>query len=129
MDSYSEPVTDVTIHPCVRCGACCATFRVLFDPAEIDDPNYLVPKEWTEKVDERTRAIQGTNEARPRCVALAGKIGVSVGCSIYLRRPSCCREFKPSFEDGKRNERCDFARRGKGLRPLQLSDWTKNRNF
>jgi len=114
----SEPV-----HPCVKCGACCGTFRVLFEPAEHSDPRYLVPKDLSEKVDTATRAMLGTNESKPRCVALGGRIGVSVGCTVYANRPSCCREFKPSFEDGTRNERCDFARRNKGLRPLRPSDY------
>jgi Fe-S-cluster containining protein len=119
-----EPfVASEPIHPCVKCGACCGTFRVLFEPAEHSDPRYLVPKDLTEKVDGSTRAMLGTNETKPRCVALGGRIGVSVGCTVYANRPSCCREFKPSFEDGTRNERCDFARRNKGLRPLKASDY------
>jgi len=114
-----------SIHPCVRCGACCATFRVLFDRAELDSASFNVPKDLTEKVDELKLAILGTNEARPRCLALSGRIGHAVGCTIYLQRPSCCRDFKPSYEDGIRNTRCDFARRGKGLKPLTMSDWEK----
>ena len=112
------------LHPCVNCGACCATFRVLFDPVEMEPGPYHVPKDLTEKVDATTRAMLGTNDAKPRCVALSGRIGHEVGCSIYLRRPACCREFKPSFENGQRNPRCDFARRGKGLRPLRPSDYS-----
>ncbi len=122
MDSL-ESVSADPVHPCVKCGACCGTFRVLFDPAEIKDEKYLVPKDLTEKVDDSTRAMLGTNESKPRCVALGGRIGHSVGCMVYLNRPSCCREFKPSYEDGQRNERCDFARRNKGLRPLKPSDY------
>jgi Fe-S-cluster containining protein len=84
-----------------------------------------VPKELTEKVNATTRALLGTNEQKPRCVALQGRIGHNVECTIYMRRPACCREFKPSFEDGTKNPRCDDARRGKGLRPLRPSDYPK----
>lgn len=106
------------------CGACCGTYRVLFSRTETQPSSLHVPKELTEKVDGETLAMMGTNQMKPRCVALLGKIGKEVGCSIYLNRPSCCREFKPSFEDGQRNPRCDQARQGKGLKPLRLSDWT-----
>ncbi|MBX3020114.1 MAG: YkgJ family cysteine cluster protein [Bdellovibrionales bacterium] len=121
MDSL-EP-TSTPIHPCVKCGACCATYRVLFDPTETQPDSLNVPKELTEKVAPDSLAILGTNTAKPRCVALSGNIGKSVGCSIYLRRPSCCRDFKPSYEDGIRNPRCDEARRGKGLKPLRPKDY------
>ncbi len=123
MDSSLEIAQ--AIHPCVKCGACCATFRVLFEPAETKADSLNVPKDLTEKVDQNTLAILGTNQTRPRCVALGGHIGKSVGCTIYERRPSCCREFKPSYEDGIKNPRCDFARKGKGLRPLRPSDYPK----
>jgi uncharacterized protein len=121
MDSVE--VVAEAIHPCVKCGACCGTYRVLFDPAEIKDEAYKVPKELTEKVDEKNLAMMGTNQHKPRCIALGGHIGKSVGCTIYLNRPSCCREFRASFEDGQRNPRCDEARRGKGLKPLSPRDY------
>ena len=28
-----------------------------------------------------------------RCIALTGRVGVSVGCSIYESRPAACRSF------------------------------------
>lgn len=115
MDSIKVSETE---HPCVRCGACCGTYRVLFAHSEIKTAPYNVPADLTEKVDSDNLAMIGTNEVKPRCVALAGSIGKRVECTIYNRRPSCCREFKPSFEDGVRNPRCDQARRGKGLKPL-----------
>jgi Fe-S-cluster containining protein len=30
-----------------------------------------------------------------RCVALTGKVGCNVGCSIYHNRPNACRAFVP----------------------------------
>lgn len=121
MDSLE--VTKEWIHPCVKCGACCGTYRVLFDVTELKDEAYKVPKDLTEKVEGSTLAMMGTNQHRPRCIALGGRIGKSVSCTIYSNRPSCCREFQASFEDGQRNPRCDEARRGKGLKPLSLHDY------
>lgn len=118
-------MADGWVHPCVRCGACCGTYRVLFDASEIKSEDYKVPKELTEKVGDGQLAIIGTNEAKPRCVALQGRIGHSVSCGIYANRPSCCREYRASFEDGTRNPRCDEARRGKGLKPLRASDYVR----
>jgi len=119
MDSYSEPIT----HPCVRCGACCGTYRVLFPLEDLEPSSFHVPKELTEKASTTERAMMGTLDPKPRCVASQGRIGHSVSCAIYSRRPGCCREYKASYEDGTRNPRCDEARKGKGLRPLRLSDW------
>jgi len=96
---------------------------VLFDPSEIEVSSYHVPSEFTEIAAPNQRAMMGTNQLRPRCVALAGKIGEAVSCSNYDRRPSCCREFVPSFENGVRNRRCDKARQSKGLKPLKPEDW------
>ncbi len=111
------------LHPCVTCGACCATYRVLFDPIETKSESVHVPKELTEKVDATTLAMLGTNQPQPRCLALQGKIGKSVGCTIYHNRPNCCREYTASYENGLKNPRCDEARRGKALRPLKPSDY------
>jgi uncharacterized protein len=93
----------------------------LFPVQELE--SLKVPKDVTEKIDTTTRVMMGTNQPKPRCVALAGRIGVEVGCSIYNQRPTCCREFVPSYENGKRNPRCDQARKGKGLKALSPSDW------
>ncbi|SLM63139.1 Ferredoxin [Dickeya aquatica] len=39
-------------------------------------------------------------------------------CRIYASRPSPCREFSPSGENGQRNEACDRARAAYGLPAL-----------
>lgn len=111
------------LHPCLSCGACCSYFRVLFDVQEMTDPQYSPPSDYVVKVDETTNAMMGTLEQRIRCVALSGKIGESVQCSIYENRPSCCRGFSASYENGQRNRRCDKARLSKGLRALEPKDW------
>jgi uncharacterized protein len=71
------------------------------------------------------RAMKGTEKTPPRCVALGGTLGVNVGCDVYERRPSPCREFAPSWEAGVPNPACDAARRHLGLRPLAPSDWIR----
>lgn len=118
-----EPVAKPAIHPCVQCGACCTFFRVQFQAIELRTPGLDVPSEYTERYDQEHLVMMGTNQQRPRCVALGGRIGREVTCSIYARRPSCCRDFRASFEDGRRNPRCDDARKSKGLRPLTALDY------
>ncbi len=105
-------------HPCILCGACCATFRVSFYWAE------PVPENLTEKLTEFYACMKGTNDRQsPRCVALGGELGKEVACSIYEQRPTPCRSFEASLENGSPNERCDRARVGKGLEPLKAEDW------
>ena len=62
----------------------------------------------------------GDQQQVPRCNALDGEIGKAVSCSIYLNRPSPCREFDQSGENGLRNEACDRARERYGLPPLPV---------
>ncbi len=111
-------------NPCQSCGACCAHFRVSFywREAEPADGSFSVPVELTEDVSPHHRCMKGTNQKHyNRCVALAGKVGTEVSCSIYLHRPSPCRDFSYSYENGKRNPRCDEARGAYGLPPLRPS--------
>jgi Fe-S-cluster containining protein len=112
-------------NPCVSCGACCSYFRVLFwwrETSEKGGEN--VPDPLTEEVDQIRQCMKGTNAKHaPRCVALKGKVGDRAVCSIYANRPSPCRDFKASFENGERYKRCDEARIAHGLKPLALSDW------
>lgn len=112
------------IHPCLTCGACCATFRVSFYWAEIEGEGG-VPAELTVPVTPFRAAMDGTHRANPRCVALDGQLGASVRCTIHPRRPTPCREFAASYEDGTPHERCDEARARHGLAPLQPSSWAR----
>ncbi|TDR30821.1 YkgJ family cysteine cluster protein [Hydromonas duriensis] len=99
---------------CIACGACCATFRVSFYWAETDaHPDGAVPVELTEPVSAHFVAMRGTNQARPRCIALQGDIGQPAGCGIYAQRSSTCREFEMG------DARCAQARAGFGLPPLE----------
>ena len=106
------------MHPCLSCGACCAALRVSFYWAE------PVPEAVTEPIGPFRAAMRGTNQKPPRCVALEGTVGEAVRCTIYADRPSPCREFAASWEDGERNERCDEVRARHGLPPLTAESWT-----
>lgn len=110
-------------HPCLRCGACCAYFRASFYWGETVSLGGTVPDELVEQVTPFLVAMKGTNEVKPRCVALSGEIGGEIGCSIHPVRASVCRDFPPSYEDGTPNERCDKARVLHGLPPLTPDDW------
>lgn len=110
-------------HPCQKCGACCALYRVSFHWSETLSESHNVPPDSTVSVSPHHLAMKGTNAAKPYCQALEGIIGESVSCRIYAHRPSCCREFSASFENGIENKTCAEARLAKGLTPLTLADW------
>ena len=112
------------LHPCLRCGACCAHFRVVFHWSETEA--FLggkVPLELTEKLDHHRVAMRGTNTSRPRCAALQGVVGEAAHCRIYSQRPSVCREVQPSWEFGALSAQCDEARLAHGLMVLRPGDW------
>ena len=111
-------------HPCLSCGACCAFFRVSFHWSETLNESYGVPDALTEKISPHSLAMIGTNQKIIRCQSLSGFIGEEVKCKIYENRPSPCRSFSASFENGEVDERCDRARTGNGLSPLKLADWS-----
>lgn len=110
-------------HPCVSCGACCAFFRVSFYHGEVGARG--IPEDLVTPVTPFHAAFKGTtSKTNCRCVALQGSIGhFGTTCAIYESRPSVCRDFIPSFEDGMPNEHCDRARAAHGLKPLAPSDW------
>ncbi|HAU4330576.1 YkgJ family cysteine cluster protein [Citrobacter freundii] len=106
------------LNPCMTCGACCAFFRVSFYWSEGDDADGVVPAQLTEQVSPFLRCMTGTNQPRPRCVALCGTPGQSAHCTIYENRPTTCREFAMTGENGGVNEACNRARTYYGLPPL-----------
>ncbi len=120
-----------SLHPCQTCGACCASFRVSFHWREAeanhdDEFDHSVPQEYTEDLDLNQRCMKGTNaKHNPTCIALMGRVGESAHCIIYQNRPSPCRNFSASFENGHENKRCDEAREKHGLRPLTRKDFPK----
>lgn len=111
------PLGPAWTHPCRTCGACCASFRVSFYWAE------PVPVQLTQRITPLFVAMKGTAAPPRRCVALDGAIGVDSTCTIYDDRPSPCREFAASMENGEPNDRCDAARARHGLPPLTNRDW------
>jgi len=106
------------VSPCIQCGACCVTFRVSYYWGE------EVPEEYFQETNQMFRSLKSTKdkEGRLRCNALTGEIGKEVSCKIYENRPSPCRDFSYSYENGIKEERCDRARVGVGLLPLEKSD-------
>jgi Fe-S-cluster containining protein len=101
---------------CQACGACCASFRVDFHPAELAGGAFAwgqgVPREMAVPVTPAIVRLRGTDAAVPRCVALEGTIGQSVRCGVYEARPSPCREFDIS------HDACARARHRHGLPTL-----------
>jgi hypothetical protein len=114
------------IHPCQRCGACCAAFRVAFHWSEAAPHAPEGPDEaLTVKVRPFEVAMRGTEGgAAPRCVALQGEVGRHVACGIYVRRPSPCRALQAAWEHGEPSPQCDRARARHGLPPLTPADFT-----
>ena len=94
-------------NPCLRCGACCATYRVSFYWAEAEQ--HGLPDSLIEKVSPWHACMAGTGQPEPRCHALAGVIGQSVSCRVYSQRPSPCRELQPG------EDKCNRARARHGL--------------
>lgn len=118
------------IHPCLNCGACCASFRVQFywREAEASNVDWQVPKDYVQDLDDQSRCMQGTNKNHNiKCKALIGKIGENASCSIYENRPSPCRKFQASYENNEHNPRCDLARAKHGLKALCKTDWLEYR--
>lgn len=113
------------MHPCMTCGACCATYRVAFHwlETETSATGEGVPLALTEALDPHRLVMRGTRVAPTRCVALAADIGRAARCTIYDQRPSVCREVAASWEFGQASTQCDRARLAHGLTPLTRADW------
>lgn len=111
-------------HPCLSCGACCATYRVAFHWLEADDAvDGGVPVALTERIDPHRLCMHGTRAGPVRCVALDATVGVRSRCSIHPRRPSVCRDVDASWEFGVPSAQCDKARTAHGLPVLTAADW------
>lgn len=111
-------------HPCLTCGACCATFRVGFHWSETDLAlGGTVPADLTERLDPHRVAMRGTWQQKPRCIALDAQIGARARCSIHAIKPSVCREVPASWEFGTASAQCDNARIAHGMAVLTPADW------
>jgi uncharacterized protein len=102
-------------HPCLTCGACCASFRVDFSACETQAGGGDVPDGLAVEVTGHTARMRGTDHAQPRCAALTGKVGARAACGIYEWRPSPCREFEAG------SDACERARRRFQLPPLDAA--------
>lgn len=120
VSTYSSPATQGAarpltrmavdrVHPCLECGACCASFRVDFAADENEANGGRVPQGLAVEVTASTCRMRGTDHARPRCAALVGRVGVQACCGIYEWRPSPCREFEAG------SDACNIARARHGL--------------
>ncbi|MBL0090400.1 MAG: YkgJ family cysteine cluster protein [Ideonella sp.] len=105
---------------CLRCGACCASFRVDFSVEELQSDGGTVPAGLADVLSRHLARMRGTDHARPRCAALVGVVGVEASCGIHEWRPSPCREFGLRAPHGLGDEACDRARARHGLPPLRL---------
>ncbi|MCG6909007.1 MAG: YkgJ family cysteine cluster protein [Deltaproteobacteria bacterium] len=107
------------VNPCMRCGACCAAFIVRFPAVEMmHDNGGWVPEAFATSIDGSICAMKGTELKHKRCTALEGQIGHRVTCTIYVSRPTVCRSFEASWQEGARNYHCDRARALYGLAPF-----------
>lgn len=77
-----------------------------------------VPMALAEPIGPATARMRGTDQAKPRCAALVGTVGVQARCGIHEWRPSPCREFGLRAPMGIGDEACDAARRRHGLPAL-----------
>jgi Fe-S-cluster containining protein len=116
-------------HPCLSCGACCASFRVALHWSEAEPAlGGVVPRNLVESLRMHELAMLGTSQANPRCIALDARIGHWSRCSIYPLRPGACRDVVASWESGAVNTQCDRARRQHGLAALTPQDWLDTGN-
>lgn len=107
-----------TDNPCLRCGACCASFRVDFAREELQSEGGHVPDGLCVDLTANLCRMRGTDHAQPRCAALTGQVGLQAGCGICEWRPSPCREFGLRAPLGLGDDACAVARARHGLPPL-----------
>ena len=105
------PETD---HPCLSCGACCASYRVDFAVYELDEMGGKVPAGLAVEVNGSTCRMRGTDHVPIRCAGLTGTVGHKVACGIYEWRPAPCHELEPGSYG------CERARARHGLPTLPL---------
>lgn len=98
-------------HPCLSCGACCASYRVSFHWAEAPDS---LDEALLHRLGPRQLCMRGTEHDAPRCIALQGEIGRAVSCKVYVHRPPPCDELKPG------QPQCQRARARHGLPALEI---------
>ncbi len=107
---------DSPIPDCTTCGVCCE-FAVLV-PVSFEESKQIARTidVLLDDVEEEIvidRILPRNSDGR--CENLMGRLGESIGCSIYEKRPSPCRDFEAG------SDRCHEFRRMYGIEK-QLSD-------
>lgn len=96
-------------YDCRKCGACCATVwqddrYVSLTPREVEE----LPEQFKHMLvfdgDKASMRLRPAGGGALACIALSGKHGTSVTCTIYDYRPHPCRVFEPGSDE------CDYAR-------------------
>lgn len=102
---------------CTTCGACCVNpnenqAEVYRWYLEVADTKLLNKQDLVKRLvvhDERGVPHLRLDPQSQRCVALKGKLGARVQCTIYELRPRGCRMLMPG------DEKCLVARRERGI--------------
>lgn len=99
---------------CQACGACCCNtdenraeeyldyVQVTARDALSRHPALLRKLTVLNEAGERHMKLRGREQ---RCVALEGRLGVQVSCSIYAMRPPSCRKVEPGSPECRRDRR------------------------
>ena len=102
------------VFDCQTCGACCYNTdenraEAYLDYVEItprarlrQHPALLRKLTVLNDKGERHMKLKG---AEQRCIALEGKLGQRVSCSIYELRPPSCRVVKPGSKECRRDRK------------------------
>lgn len=110
-------VGPVTQRECTRCGACCCNPRVNVE-AGVREWVTIAPRDPILASEALRRRLVVVNEdGEPhlradvdgRCLALRGRVGARVECSIYRDRPTACRIVEAGSDE------CLKARADRGL--------------
>lgn len=105
------------VYDCVTCGACCYNPN---DNRELDYIDYIeieTSDRILKKPDLVRRLVVLDDDLIPhmrlnhhhRCIALTGRLGVKVGCSIYHDRPDICKRFTAG------SKKCKELRKERGV--------------
>jgi Fe-S-cluster containining protein len=102
------------IFDCQACGACCCNTDENRAEGYIDyvqvtarsvlsrKPALLRSLTVLNDEGERHMKLRGPEQ---RCIALRGRVGAQVSCSIYALRPPSCRQVRPGSRECRRDRR------------------------
>ncbi|MBL9102690.1 MAG: YkgJ family cysteine cluster protein [Myxococcales bacterium] len=112
-------VKPMSRYDCTQCGACCCNppanrAEGFVEYIEVDDRAPLLQKPELVRrlvVVSDDGAAHMRLDPEGRCLALRGKLGKHVRCTIYADRPLACRKVEAA------SELCRRYRAARGLRP------------